>query len=320
MIDIKQEVLWAEKQIRPYIRKTPLEYSFYFSKMTNCRVFLKLENLQHTGSFKVRGAINKLLDLKPSQKKAGVVVASTGNHGLAVAHALSLMDISGTIFLPEIASVQKVQMLRNYDIEVKYYGADGGETETYARAEAQRLGKVYVSPYNDAKIIGGQGTIGYEILKQLLAVDVIMVAVGGGGLIAGIAGYIKAIKNDITIIGCLPQNSPVMYESLKTGHIVDLPTSPTLSDGTAGGIENEAITFEPCRQYVDDWVLVDENEIRQGIRLVFDQHRQVIEGAAGVAVAAFLKSQARLKNKNVVLVICGGNIELNTFKDIVFTE
>jgi threonine dehydratase len=299
MIDIKQEVLLAEKQIRPYIRQTPLDYSFYFSKLANCRVFLKLENLQHTGSFKARGAINKLLDLKPAQKKTGVVVASTGNHGLAVAHALSLLNMSGTIFLPENASPQKVQMLRNYDIEMKYYGTDGGDTETYARAEAQRHGKVYVSPYNDAKIIGGQGTIGYEVFKQLAAVDVIMLSVGGGGLIAGIAGYIKAIKNDITIIGCLPQNSPVMYESIKTGHIVDLPTSPTLSDGTAGGIENE---------------------IRQGIRLVFEQHRQVIEGAAGVVVAAFLKTKANLKSKNVTLVICGGNIELNTFKDIVFRE
>jgi threonine dehydratase len=320
MIDIKQEVLLAEKQIRPYIRKTPLDYSFYLSKLANCRVFLKLENIQHTGSFKARGAINKLIDLRPSQKKAGVVVASTGNHGLAVAHALSLLNISGTIVLPENASPQKVQMLRNYDIEMKYYGTDCGDTETYARAEAHRHGKVYVSPYNDAKIIGGQGTIGYELFTQLAAVNVIMVSVGGGGLIAGIAGYIKAIRNDITIIGCLPQNSPVMYESIKTGHIVDLPTSPTLSDGTAGGIENEAITFEPCRKYVDDWVLVDENEIRQGIRLVFEQHRQVIEGAAGVVVAAFLKTKETLKSKNVALVICGGNIELNTFKDIVFRE
>jgi threonine dehydratase len=158
MINIKQEVLLAEKQIRPFIRKTPLDYSFYFSKLANCRVFLKLENLQHTGSFKARGAINKLLargainkllDLKPAQKKTGVVVASTGNHGLAVAHALSLLNMSGTIFLPENASPQKVQMLRNYDIEMKYYGTDGGDTETYARAEAQRHGKVYVSPYNE---------------------------------------------------------------------------------------------------------------------------------------------------------------------------
>jgi threonine dehydratase len=320
MIDIKQEVLLAEKQIRPYIRHTPLDYSFYFSKLADCRVYLKLENLQFTGSFKARGAINKLLDLNPEQKKAGVVVASTGNHGLAVARALSLLNISGTIFLPENASHQKVQMLRNYDAEMKYYGTDGRDTETYARAEACRQGKVYVSPYNDAKIIGGQGTIGYEVIKQLEEIDVIMVAVGGGGLIAGIAGYIKAIKNDIIVIGCLPQNSPVMYESIKTGHIVDLPTSPTLSDGTAGGIENEAITFEPCRKYVDDWVLVDENEIRLGIRLVFEQHRQVIEGAAGVVAAAFIKTKEQLKGKNVALVICGGNIELNTFKDIVFRE
>ena len=297
MIDIKHEVLFAEKRIRPYIRRTPLDYSFYFSKLANCRVFFKLENLQHTGSFKARGAINKILDLKPAQKKAGVVVASTGNHGLAVAHALSRLSISGTLFLPENASVQKVQMLRNYDIEMEYYGIDCGETETYARAEARRSGKVYVSPYNDAKIIGGQGTIGSEIFNQLADVDVIMVSVGGGGLIAGIAGYIKAIKKNITIIGCLPQNSPVMYESIKTGHIVDLPTSPTLSDGTAGGIENEAITFEPCRKYVDDWVLVAEDEIRQGIRLVFEQHRQVIEGAAGVVVAAFLRMKANLKKK-----------------------
>jgi threonine dehydratase len=316
MIDINKEVLAAEKRIRPYIRKTPLDYSFYLSKTADSQIFLKFENLQHTGSFKVRGAVNKMLCLTSSEKIAGVTAASTGNHGLAVAYAASKLGIKACIYLPETASAQKVQILKNYDVEINYYGNDCGETESHARAEAQRYNRTYISPYNDEKVIGGQGTIGVEILAQMKSVDTVMVSVGGGGLISGIAGYLKNTKPSVKMLACQPQNSAVMYESLKAGHIVDLHSDTTLSDGTAGGVDKETITFEPCRRYIDDWVLVDENEIRRAIRLIFEHHRQVIEGAAAVAVASFIKIRNRLKGKNVALVICGGNIDLSIFKEI----
>jgi threonine dehydratase len=318
MISISKDVLAAEARIRPFIRETPLHHSLYLSKLGSCEAYLKLENLQHTGSFKTRGALNKLLSLSARQRRAGVVAASTGNHGLAVAYGARKLGISATIYLPENASLQKVQALRNYEVEIRFYGNDCEATESHAKAEARKTGQIYLSPYNDPKVVGGQGTIGIEILRQCESVDSIMVSVGGGGLIGGIAGYVKGLRGDVEIIGCLPENSPVMYESVRAGRIVHSAVSPTLSDGTAGGIEAGAITFEPCRRYVDDWVLVSENEIRDGMKLVFDYERVVIEGAAGVVVASFVKIKEKLKGRNVILVMCGGNIDIEKFKKLVF--
>jgi threonine dehydratase len=318
MIGIRDEVLAAEKRIRPYIRETPVDYSSYLSRATDCRAYLKLENLQHTGSFKARGAINKLLSLEPGQREAGVIAASTGNHGLAVAYGASMLGMHGTIFLPENTSPQKVKMLRNYEVEIVFFGTDCEEAEIHARTEAGKSGRVYISPYNDPHVLGGQGTIAVELLRQLAPIDCIMVSVGGGGLIAGIAGYLKEAGREAEVIGCLPKNSPAMFDSIKAGKIVDSPILPTLSDGTAGGIEADSITFEPCRRYVDEWLLVTEDEIREGIKLIFQEHRYVIEGAAGVVVASFLKLRDRLAEKNVVLVICGGNIEGAKFREAVF--
>jgi threonine dehydratase len=317
MIDVSQEVLAAEKRIRPYIRETPVNYSFYLSRIAGCRLYLKLENLQHTGSFKARGAVNKLLSLERGQREAGVIAASTGNHGLAVAYGASIFGMQGTIFLPENASPQKIKMLRNYDLDIAFFGTDCEEAEIHARKEAEKSGRIYLSPYNDPHVLGGQGTIAVELLRQLDSIDCIMVSVGGGGLISGIAGYLKEAGREIEVIGCLPKNSPAMYDSIKAGQIVDSPILPTLSDGTAGGIDADSITFEPCRTYVDDWVLIGEDQIREGIKLIFEQHRYVIEGSAGVVVASFLKLRDRLAGKNVVLVICGGNIEVATFREAV---
>jgi len=309
--------LAAEKRIRPYIRETPVDHSFYLARAADCQAYLKLENLQHTGSFKVRGAINKLLSLEHGQREAGVIAASTGNHGLAVAYGASMLGMHGTIVLPENASPQKVNVLRRYDLDIAFFGTDCEQAETHARAEAEKSGMVYLSPYNDPHVLGGQGTIARELVHQLTSFDCIMVSVGGGGLISGIAGYLKEAGKDVEVIGCVPKNSPAMYDAIKAGQIVDSPLLPTLSDGTAGGIEAGSITFEPCRRYVDDWVLVTEDEIREAIKLIFEEHRYVIEGAAGVAVASFLKLRHRLGGKNVVVVICGGNIELARFKEAV---
>lgn len=318
MFDIHKHVTAAEKRIRPYIRQTPLEYAFDLSNHFGCRVFLKLENLQHTGSFKARGALNKLMSLDRVEREAGVVTASTGNHGLAVAHGLKHLGIQGCIYLPENASPQKIRMLRRYAIDLRHSGTDCEETESHAREKARKQGRVYISPYNDPLIIGGQGTIALELMRQIKDVDCVMASVGGGGLISGIAGTLKEIKGDVEIIGCLPENSPAMLDAVRAGRVVASRIQPTLSDGTAGGIEENAITLAPCRRYVDEWVQVDENEIRQALKMIFEQHRYVIEGAAGVVVAAFLKVRKRLKGKNVVLVICGGNIDVVKFKELVF--
>ena len=310
----------AYKRIQPYVRKTPLEPAH--SLHSNQReVYLKLECLQHTRSFKVRGALNKLLSLDDSQKEKGIVTASTGNHGMAVTYGLRQLNISGTIYLPETVSERKLTLLKRYGAHVQFFGDDSVYTEQYARKQAGDKGQVYISPYNDPEVVAGQGTIGVELLDQLSDLDTVFVPVGGGGMIGGISGYLKAKNPAIRIIGCLPANSPVMLESIEAGKIVEGTVLPTLSDGTVGGIEEGAITFDICRQYVDDWVLVSEDEIQAGMKLLFDEYNLVVEGAAGVSMASYLKYSRAKPHTNmnrVVIVLCGGNVDVEQFKQLVF--
>ena len=317
MLDIHGLTLAAASRIRPYIRRTPLEPSADLGRVTGGSVFLKLENIQHTGSFKVRGAINRLMALDDEQKAAGIVAASSGNHGLAVAFGLNRMGIKGVIYLPEHASSYKVKMLEHLGAVIRFHGSGCEATEAFARHRAERAGQVYISPYNDPHVLGGQGTVGLEIMDRLPHVDCIMVSVGGGGLISGIAGVVKALRKQTRIVGCLPANSPAMAASVQAGRIVDVQTRETLSDGTAGGIEAGAVTFDACRILVDDWVLLSEDEIRRAMVRIFNNHRLVIEGAAAVTVAGFLKMAPQLSGQTIALVICGGNIDVELFKTLV---
>ncbi|MHA2156731.1 MAG: threonine/serine dehydratase [Candidatus Hodarchaeales archaeon] len=315
LIDVKNEVLEAEKRIRSYIRETPLEFSPGLSKENGCKVYLKLENLQHTGSFKVRGAFNKILSI-PNQKE--VVTASSGNHGLAVAYALHTLGGTGTIYLPSTTARVKIEKLKDYNVNIENFGSDCVETEVFARNIGDHSDeKEFISPYNDPKIIGGQGTIAVELQRQLTGINAIFVAVGGGGLISGIAGYLKEYNPNIEIVACLPENSAVMYESIKAKKIIEMNIRPTLSDGTAGGIEPGAITFELCQRYVDHFILVTEEKIRKAMIFMLEKHHMVVEGAAGVAIAAFQQDYKRYKGKNVVLIICGGNLGFHQLKELI---
>jgi threonine dehydratase len=317
-VDLYKEITEAEARIRPYIRETPLEHSLSLSQMGQSNVYLKLENIQHTGSFKLRGALNKLLSLTPAQREKGVVTASTGNHGAATAYALKLLGLQGIVFVPETASPVKLAMIQRLGATIQYYGMDGGVTEIFARRYAEEQGMTYISPYNDPQIIGGQGTIAVELVRQLnQPIEAVFVAVGGGGLISGIAGYLKAVQPQVKIIGCLPENSPVMAASIQAQEIVEMESLPTLSDGTAGGIEPGAITFELCQRLVDDYILVNEEEIKAGMRLCIEDHHVLVEGAAGVAVAAYLKQKATYQGQNVVIIICGANISLEKLRAVL---
>lgn len=316
-IDIKNEVLDAEKRIREHIRETPVELSPYLSQLGTCRVYLKLENNQITGSFKLRGAVNKFLSLNTEERKKDIITASSGNHAAAFAHVLDKFGGKGIIYLPENAVQAKVQALRLTGVKLKFYGDDCIKSETLARETAARAGQVFVSPYSDLKIIGGQGTIGIELLRQIEKFDVVLVPVGGGGLISGIAGYLKAMNKNIEIIGCQPENSPVMHASIRAGKIIEMESKPTLADGTAGGIDPDAITFDICRKFVDDFILVAEGEIKEAIRFMIDKHQLLIEGAAALSIAAFIKEKQRFANKNVVLIISGKKISLDQLKTIL---
>jgi len=207
--------------------------------------------------------------------------------------------------------------IKYYNVPIKFYGTDCEKTELYARKTANKNNQVYISPYNDPQIIGGQGTIGVELEKQLKNIDYILASIGGGGLISGIAGYLKSMDKNVRVVGCLPKNSPVMYESIKAGKIISMKIKSTLSDGTAGGIEPNAMTFELCKKFIDEYTIVTENEIKKAIKLILEKHHLVIEGAAGVTVASFIKEREKFKNKNMVLILCGGNISIDKLKEIL---
>ncbi|MFC1543912.1 threonine/serine dehydratase [Gemmatimonadota bacterium] len=317
MIDLFEEVQQAERRIRDHVRTTPLEFAPSLSEVSARDVYLKLENLQHTGSFKVRGAFNKLLTLSGEEAGAGVVTASSGNHGLAVAFALEKLGIPGVVFLPEDVASVKRSKLTAFPVSLEFRRGDAAEIEAAARAYGAEHGLVYVSPYNDPRVIGGQGTIGLELLAGNEEMDCVFVSVGGGGLISGIAAYLKEVRPDMLVVGCEPANSPAMSESVKAGQIVEVEITDTLSDGTAGGIEPGSITLEPCSQLVDEWVTVSESEIVEGLRWVFDHHRMIVEGSAGVVVAAYHRKMADLSCSSVALVLCGSNIDRATFMNLL---
>ncbi len=315
--DITREGLSAENRIRQYIRETPLEYSPYLSKTGNCKVYLKLENIQLTGSFKLRGAMNKLLSLSKQEKEKGIITASSGNHGMAFAYLTKKFNTKGTIFLPKTASPAKIEALLTYGAQIKQYGDDCVKAEIKARETAENKNLTFISPYNDPQIIGGQATIGVELSRQLDPIDTVIAPVGGGGLISGIAGFLKTRNKDITIIGCQPVNSPVMYESIKAGRVLALKSLPTISDGTAGGIEPDTITFNICRDLVDKFILLSEQEIKSALKLILIKHYLLIEGAAALPVAAFLKNKDNFARQNVVLVISGAKISIANLKEII---
>jgi threonine dehydratase len=292
----------------PYVRETPLLESPALSGVTGATVLLKLENLQLTGSFKLRGAVNVLLALPEIERRKGVVAASSGNHGAAIAFAGSALGVGVVVFVPEGASPLKTDAIRRYGAEVRVFGTDGLDTELRARAVARAEGMTYVSPYNDLAVIAGQGTIGVELRRQAKNLDAVIVSVGGGGLIGGMAADLKAHWPATRMIGALPANSPVMSASVRAGHIVELAVLPTLSDGTAGGIEPGAVTFPLCRDLVDVWLDISEPEIVHALRHCLTAEHLLVEGAAAVAVAGLLQLGDTLRGRRVAVVLCGANI------------
>ena len=307
----------AANRIDAHIRETPLDYSPALSEMSGANVYLKLENLQHTGSFKLRGAFNKLLSLTSEERQMGGVAASSGNHGAAIAYAMSKLGVKGVIFVPEQTSSTKVDAIKRAGGDVRFFGKDGLDTELHAREYAQENDMVYLSPYNDADVIAGQGTCGVEIARQLADIDAVFIAVGGGGLISGVGSFLRSVNPAISVVACQPLASAVMTESVKAGEILDLPSSPTLSDGTAGGIEAGAITFEICRDLVDEYKVVTEDQIAEAMCAFIDSHHMLPEGAAGVAIAGLLADTEKYQGKNVVIIICGGNISRETLKKVI---
>ncbi|MHA1886165.1 MAG: threonine ammonia-lyase [Promethearchaeota archaeon] len=293
-IDLKR-IKEAQKRIADIILKTPLTHSKYLSKISHNHIYLKLENLQKTNSFKIRGAFNRMSLLTKNEKAQGVVAASSGNHAQGVA---------------------KLEKLKKYKVTIIPKG-DFTTIEPDARDISRKDGLIYISPYNDVDIIAGQGTIGLEIFEEFPQVDYIIVPVGGGGLISGIAIAAKSINPEVVIIGVQTKGASTMYESWKEGHVIKVNEVNTLADGLSGGLEEDALTFHIIQNYVDKIELVKEESVRSAISILYEKEGQIVEGAGATVVAYILEKRLEFSDKNVVAIISGGNIEKTLFQEII---
>jgi len=309
----------ARKAIAPFIKCTPLVQSQFLTTFCGCPLFLKLENLQITSSFKPRGVFNKLLHLSAEEQTKGIITASAGNHGQAVAFAAQKLNYYARVVVPRITPKVKIDGIKKYGADLVLFGENYDEAERKAKALARKDGCAYISPYNDELIIAGHGTIGLEILEALPNVEAVMVPLGGGGLISGISIAIKSIRSDVQMIGVQSKASPIMYESLKAGKIVNVQKAgKSVAEGLSGNVG--PITFKIVQKYVDCVVLVEEETLRHAVYLIWAHDKQVVEGSGAAAVAPVIENKPLFKDKRVVSVVTGGNIDSDLFQSILKSE
>jgi threonine dehydratase len=314
-----EDIRDAREAIAPFIKCTPLVKSQFLTTFCGCPLFLKLENLQITSSFKPRGVFNKLLHLSAEEQNRGIITASAGNHGQAVAYAAQKLGYYARVVVPEPTPKVKIVGIKKYGADLVLFGDNYDEAERKAKELARRDGCAYISPYNDELIIAGHGTIGLEILEVALDVDVVMVPLGGGGLLSGISVAVKSVKPEVQVIGVQSKSSPVMYESLKAGKIVAVEKAGnSVAEGLSGNVG--PITFEIVRKYVDCVMLVEEETLRKAVYLLWVHDRQVVEGSGAAAVAPVMDNKALFREKRVVSVVTGGNIDSNLFQSILSSE
>jgi threonine dehydratase len=316
---ILAEAARADVSLRPQIRETPLIPSAWLGREEGTSVLLKLETHQIGGSFKFRGALNRLVGLSTDERARGVVAASTGNHGIAVAEAGGILGVPVTVFVPDSAASSKLEEMSQRGATLVRIAGDPINAEKQARRHAEEEGQTYVSPYNDASVVAGQATIGLELARQCSTPPAaIFVPLGGGGLAAGIAIAAKSAWASMKVVACSPVNSAVMARSIEAGRIVEMPFLPTLSDGTAGGVEEGSITFDLCRTWIDEFVTVTEDEIRTAMRRTIEEDGVELEGAAAVAVAGYLKAASRLARSHpAVVVLSGANVARETLAAVL---
>jgi threonine dehydratase len=317
MNDLFKHIEEAHRAIRPQVSVTPLAFSPMLSKATGCDVYLKCEHLQHTGSFKFRGATNKLRLLHADARRNGVLTVSSGNHGQGVALAGKLAGVPVTVYASTSAAAIKLDAIRALGAEVITLNGTTLAVELEAARQAKLRGMAFVSPYNDLDVIAGQGTIGMELHEQATDLAAVFASVGGGGLISGIGTAVKTLSPKTDVIGCWPANSTALYSSLKAGKIIDVEESETISDGTAGGVEPGSVTFDIGREVITGTSLVTEEEIKAAMKLLAQTDRWMVEGAAGVALASMLQLSAQYQGRAVAVVLCGRNIMLNKFIEAV---
>jgi threonine dehydratase len=310
------DILAARERIADAVYRSPCPYSWSLSKLCGGRVFCKLDHLQITGSFKERGACNRLLLLGDDERRRGVITASAGNHALGLAYHGQRLGIPVTVVMPRWAPIIKVSNCRGFGATVIQHGESFDEARRHAFTLAEQQQRTYVHGFDDPAIIAGQGTMGLEILEDVPDVDAILVPIGGGGLAAGVGVAVKALRPDVRIIGVEAKRAPTFYESRRAGKVVRIEAQPTLADGLAIA-EAGRLCFELGQRVIDHIELVDEPEIARAVLRLIELEKAVVEGAGAVPLAAALHRDLGLAGKTIVLVLCGGNIDVTLISRII---
>ena len=304
----------ASEIVKEVTSETKLIYSEYFSSITGNKVYLKPENMQYTGAYKVRGAYYKISTLSEDEKKKGLITASAGNHAKGVAYAAKLAGIPATIVMPTTTPLMKVNRTRSYGAEVVLYGDVFDEACEYAYMLADEHGYTFVHPFNDLDVATGQGSIAMEIIKELPTVDYILVPIGGGGLCTGVSTLAKLLNPNIKVIGVEPAGANCMQASLKAGHVLTLPTVNTIADGTAVKRPGEKL-FPYIQKYVDDIITVEDSELIVAFLDIVENHKMVVENSGLLTVAAL--KHLNVKKKKIVSILSGGNMDVITMSSVV---
>jgi len=316
MLDVAA-VLEARQRVMEVARHTPLDYSHTFSDLTGAEIHLKLENLQRTGSFKIRGATNRMAQLDDAERSAGVVTASAGNHAQGVALAADRAGVDAKIVMPEYAPVSKVEATRAYGAEVVLHGVDYDTAQEKAHEIETEEGRTYVHVFDDEHVMAGQGTLGLELVEDLPSLDTVVVPVGGGGLISGIATAVKVDGPDTRVVGVQAKGSSAMAESLQKGEPVERDATDTIADGIAVGKPGRA-TFDVIEERVDRVVTVDDAAIARTLVDLLERSKTLVEGAGAIALAAVVEEAFAYEESEVIVpALCGGNIDLNVLRNVI---
>ena len=320
--DITARDIWAaRKRIAPYITRTPLVYSPELSEKTGANIYLKLENLQAIGAFKVRGAANKILSLTPEERANGVSTFSTGNHGMAVAHIASRLGVKATVCMSRNVPQAKVKAISRWNPEILMNWDSQDAAGVYCYELEKEKGVKVIPPFDDKEILCGQGTMSLEILEYCPEIDTAIVPLSGGGLISGVTLGLKMSVPDVKIIGVSQERAAVMIESLKAGHPIEMPEEPTLADSLLGGIGlDNQYTYDIVKDYVDETVQVNEEEIANGMAYIMENHKVIAEGASCVGIAYCMREGVIKPGSNVAIIVTGCGVPMEQIKEIVNTN
>ncbi|MBS6503492.1 MAG: threonine ammonia-lyase [Clostridium sp.] len=308
------EIKKTREKIKDVINKTPILYSPIFSKMTNCSVYMKCENLQLTGAYKIRGALNKIRSLSDDEKSKGVVCSSAGNHAQGVAYAANLLGVESTIVMPKTTPYLKIQSTKDFGGNVVLHGNCYDDAFLKAKSIEENNNSVFIHPFNDINVIYGQGTIALEILEEINDIDIILCPIGGGGLISGISLAAKEINPSINIIGVQAEGANAMEQSFKNGNLISLNSVNTIADGIAVKSPGD-LTYKIIKEYVDDIVTVSDQEIAEAFLILCEKHKLLAEASGAASLAALKK--LNYTNKKIACIISGGNIDMITISSLI---